>query len=91
MKAANEENASSAVKTSRPPNRSVSMPIGSRANEPSSTGTATRSAVSDAVSLYRPVKTDASPPTRPHAANESANEIVARTSARVWDPAASVA
>ena len=49
MNAASAEKASSAVKTSRPPNRSVSMPIGSRASEPSSTGTATRSAVCDAV------------------------------------------
>ena len=48
--AASDENARSAVKTSRPPNQSVSIPIGSRASEPSSTGTATRRAVSDAVS-----------------------------------------
>jgi hypothetical protein len=47
--AAIEENTSSPAKTNRPPNRSVNIPIGRRATEPSSTGTATSSAVSDAV------------------------------------------
>ena len=49
--AASEEKTRSAVKTRRPPNRSVSMPIGRRANEPSSTGTATKNAVCDALNL----------------------------------------
>ena len=67
----------------RPPKRSVSMPMGSRASDPSRTGTATRSAVWDAVSRYSSAKTDASPPMRPQAANEIVNEIVASVSARV--------
>jgi hypothetical protein len=49
--AANEEKARSAVNTRRPPKRSVKMPIGKRANEPSSTGTATNRAVCDAFRL----------------------------------------
>jgi hypothetical protein len=59
------------VNTGRPPKRSVSIPIGRRATEPSRTGMATRSAVCDAFRLYRAANTDARPPISPHAANEA--------------------
>src|SRR5690606_39762412 len=72
--AASAEKIRSAVKTGRPPYLSVSMPIGSRATEPSRTGTATRSAVRDAVSEWRAANAGASPPTSPQAANERVNE-----------------
>jgi hypothetical protein len=49
MKAAIDEKASSALKTGRPPSRSVSIPIGKRASDPRRTGMATSSAVCDAV------------------------------------------
>jgi len=76
------EVASRTVNISLPPYLSVSIPIGSRAMEPSRTGTATRQAVCVADRLYSAPKTAASPPTKPQAAKLNANEIVARNRAR---------
>ena len=80
-----DEKTRRAVKTYRPPSRSVSMPIGSRATEPSKTGTATKRAVCDAVKRYRALKLGASPAINPHAANDSMKEIVASTKASVGE------
>jgi hypothetical protein len=68
----------SAVNTALPPSRSASMPMGSRANDPRSTGTATRSAawVAERWSVSR--NRGAKAAINPQAAKQTANEIVER-------------
>src|SRR4051812_18274471 len=64
------------VNINLPPNRSVSMPIGNRATEPSRTGTAIRSAVSWAERLNCDRKVGAKALISPHAPKQTANEMV---------------
>src|SRR5205809_5644196 len=64
-------------KTTRPPKRSVSMPMGMRASEPRSTGTATSNAVCVAVNANRARNLGAKALISPQAAKQTVNEIVA--------------
>ena len=69
--------------TMRPPNRSVSMPIGRRTTEPSRTGIATSSHVCCSVRPSVVWKVLAIGARMPHSAKEMANAMVARTRAVV--------
>ena len=64
-------------KTRRPPKRSVSMPMGMRASEPRSTGTATSNAVCMADNAKRVRNRGANALISPQAAKQRVNEIVA--------------
>ena len=63
-------------KTSRPPNRSVSVPINSLASDPSKTGTAISKAVWVAFRWRTSRKRGANALTSPQAANETVRDIV---------------
>src|SRR5262245_1478350 len=73
------------VKTSRPPNRSVSIPAGMRASDPSSTGTTTSNAACVLERWYVCRKIGPNAPTNPHMAKHNANEIVLRLRCRVMN------
>src|SRR5262245_59418936 len=64
-------------KTTRPPNRSASIPTGMRARDPSTTGTAMSSAVSVADSRNNWRNWGAKALIKPHAAKHRAKEAVA--------------
>ncbi len=77
--------------TARPPKRSPSTPIGSRASDPSSTGVAIRRPVALPESPSVSRKRGASAPISPQAAKQTAKEVVASASCRfvALPPAAS--
>ena len=69
----------SRVNTSRPPKRSVNIPIGMRATEPNNTGTAIKNAVVCAERPKSARNVGANALISPHAAKQTANEIVPST------------
>ncbi len=68
--------------TARPPKRSPSVPIGSRASDPRSTGVAISRPVAVSVSPSASRKRGARAPISPQAAKQTANEAVASASCR---------
>ena len=71
-------NSMSAVKTTRPPKRSVSMPAGILAREPNSTGTTTSSAACAPDNPKVCLKRGPNAPIKPHIAKQRVNESVLR-------------
>ena len=75
-----DTNRVSNVKIDRPPKRSVSIPAGTRANDPRSTGTAIRKAVADEERCKASRNWDAKALISPQAAKHPAKERVPITS-----------
>src|SRR5205085_12169875 len=73
------------AKTVQATNRSVKMPMGMRASDPSRTGTATRTAVSVAERCSCCRKRGAKAPMRPQQAKQMANERVPSESCSLAD------
>lgn len=81
---------SNVVKVGRPPYLSVSIPIGNLANDPSSTGAATKMDVSVLLSPSSCLKVGAKPLTSPQAIKHSANEIVPKSRCGLFEQASIV-